>query len=142
MVLLSKDRILVPIDFSEEAFEVLKDTLAFAGEPSAVHALYVMSPLEPTDPGIIWQTIDEEKRKEDVMETFAAKFPLDQYPGLNVVLEIGDPSAQIIDYAAEKDMELIVMLSKGRKGISRFFVGTVTERVTRFSDCPVLVMRH
>ncbi|MEO0756484.1 MAG: universal stress protein [Cyanobacteria bacterium J06648_16] len=141
MALFSKDRILVPIDFSDDAFNALEETLAFTGDAAAVHVIYVLASLEPTEPGMIWNTIDSDKRKKNVQSAFLEKFPADQYKGLTFVIEEGEPSSKIIDYAEEKSVGLIVMPSKGRTGLSRFLMGSVAEKVMRFAHCPVLVLR-
>ena len=142
MVLFSKDRILVPIDFSEESFQALKDTLAFSDPtPSVVHAIHVLSPLESTEPGNIWQSVDTETRKAKVMESFAEAFPEGEDMGISLVIDEGEASAKIIDYAKQHDIGLIVMPSTGKTGLSRFLMGSVTERVMRFAHCPVLVLR-
>ncbi|MEL6249275.1 MAG: universal stress protein, partial [Cyanobacteria bacterium J06627_15] len=70
MALFSKDRILVPIDFSDDAFNALEETLAFTGDAAAVHVIYVLASLEPTEPGMIWNTIDSDKRKKNVQSAF------------------------------------------------------------------------
>ena len=141
MVLFSKDRILVPIDFSEASFKALEETLAFAEASTAVHAIHVLSPLEPTEPGIVWQEIDTNQRKENVQKAFVEKFP-DQHGKVTFAVDVGKPGAQIIDYAEQQDIGLIVMPSRGRTGLTRFFLGSVTERVMRFAHCPVLVLRN
>ncbi|MEO1590621.1 MAG: universal stress protein [Cyanobacteria bacterium J06632_22] len=142
MVLFSKDRILVPIDFSDESFQALKDTLAFIESTSSVvHAIHVLSPLESTEPGNIWQSVDIETRKAKVQESFAESFPEGEAQGISLVIDEGEPSAEIIDYAKQHDIGLIVMPSTGKTGLSRFLMGSVTERVMRFAHCPVLVLR-
>ena len=141
MVLFSKDRILVPIDFSEASFKALKETLAFADASTAVHVIHVLTPLEPTEPGIVWQEVDTSQRKENVQKAFLEKFP-DQHEQVIFAVNVGKPGAQIIDYAEQQDIGLIVMPSRGRTGLTRFFLGSVTERVMRFAHCPVLVLRN
>ncbi|MGD1857254.1 MAG: universal stress protein [Leptolyngbyaceae cyanobacterium] len=140
MVLFSKDRILVPIDFSEASLKALEETLDFAEASTAVHAIHVLSPLEPTEPGIVWQAIDTDTRKENVQKAFLEKFS-DKQEKVTFVVDVGKPGAQIIDYAEHHNIGLIVMPSRGRTGLSRFFMGSVTERVMRFAHCPVLVLR-
>lgn len=63
--------------------------------------------------------------------------------GVNVVTEvvIGDPAEEIVDYAAEKGVDLIVMCSHGRGGLSRWVFGSVTEKVLRATTVPLLVIR-
>ncbi|MBU2538958.1 MAG: universal stress protein [Proteobacteria bacterium] len=51
----------------------------------------------------------------------------------------GDPHQAITDLAAEISASLIVMGSHGRKGLTRFLMGSVTERVIGYAECPVLV---
>ena len=51
----------------------------------------------------------------------------------------GEPHQAIIDLAAEISASLIVMGSHGRKGLTRLLMGSVTERVIGYADCPVLV---
>ena len=140
MVLFSKDRILVPIDFSDASFKALEETLAFADASTVVHAIHVLSPLEPTDPGVVWQAVDADKREGNIRKAFAEKFP-DHQEKVTFAVDTGKPEAKIIDYAKHHDIGLIVMPSQGRTGLPRFFLGSVTERVMRFSHCPVLVLR-
>ncbi|MFH1021223.1 MAG: universal stress protein [Pseudomonadota bacterium] len=51
----------------------------------------------------------------------------------------GEPHQAITALAAEINASLIVMGSHGRKGLSRLLMGSVTERVIGYADCPVLV---
>ena len=51
----------------------------------------------------------------------------------------GEPHQAITDLAAEISASLIVMGSHGRKGLTRLLMGSVTERVIGYADCPVLV---
>jgi nucleotide-binding universal stress UspA family protein len=46
----------------------------------------------------------------------------------------------IIDFVGEEDIDLIVIATHGRKGISRFLLGSVAERVIQEAPCPVLSM--
>ena len=52
----------------------------------------------------------------------------------------GRPHRAIVDYAAEYDVDLIVMGTHGRTGLDRYLLGSVTERVVRLSDVPVLAV--
>ena len=47
----------------------------------------------------------------------------------------------IIQYAEEKDADLIIMATSGRTGPKRFFLGSVAENVVRRAPCSVLVVR-
>lgn len=141
MTLFASNNVLVPIDFSDEAKKALEDTLEFVGDPQKVHVINVLSPLEPTEPGVVWQTVDDQTRIKRVNETFYEQFPGEAYKQLKFTVAIGNPSSEIIDYAKHTAIDLIVIPSSGRTGLSRFFLGSVAERVVRFSHCPVLVIR-
>jgi nucleotide-binding universal stress UspA family protein len=63
--------------------------------------------------------------------------------GFNVAstLEEGDPKSKIIDVASEWSADLIVLGSHGRKGMDRFFMGSVAESVARHASCSVEIVR-
>ena len=142
MTLFAGNNFLVPIDFSDEAHKALVDTLEFVGDPQKIHVINVIAPLEATEPGVVWQTIDNQTRIDKVKEAFYQKFPGEEYKQIKFTVAVGNPSSEIIDYAKHHAIDLIVIPSSGRTGISRFFLGSVAERVVRHSHCPVLVMRN
>ncbi|QGN07762.1 universal stress protein [Halorhabdus sp. CBA1104] len=53
----------------------------------------------------------------------------------------GSPAETIVAYAAEYDYDLIVMPTHARQGLARYLLGSVTEKVVRLSDVPVLTAR-
>ena len=53
----------------------------------------------------------------------------------------GDPGESIVEAAEAEGVDLIVVGSHGRRGIDRFFMGSVSERVVRTAPVPVLVAR-
>jgi len=52
----------------------------------------------------------------------------------------GDPAEEILRYAGRHPIDLIVVSTHGRTGVSRALLGSVAERVTRGAPCPVLVV--
>ncbi len=58
-----------------------------------------------------------------------------------LITRSGDASAGILTAAVEEHIDLIVMSTHGRSGISHFFLGSVAERVVREASCPVLTIR-
>ncbi|WAL62391.1 universal stress protein [Thermocoleostomius sinensis] len=143
MSLFSTDRILVPIDFSDGAFTALSQAIDFVGDPARVYALHVLQPLEPTDPAVIWQTLDDQTRKQHVEKAFFERCSDAKYQGLHFDVAIGNPSSEIVDYAKQHNIDLIVVSPHGRTGpLGRFLLGSVAERVVRHAHCPVLVVRR
>lgn len=53
----------------------------------------------------------------------------------------GGAAAEIIDLAKRTPANLVAMSTHGRSGVGRWFLGSVTERVVRYSQDPVLVLR-
>ncbi len=54
----------------------------------------------------------------------------------------GIPDAEIVEFATENKVDLIVMASHGRTGISRLLMGSVAEAVMRRAPCPVLIVKQ
>jgi K+-sensing histidine kinase KdpD len=52
------------------------------------------------------------------------------------------PADAITGYAKQAEIDLIVMGTHGRHGISHLLVGSVAERVVRTASCPVLTVKH
>ena len=57
-------------------------------------------------------------------------------------MRIGKPDTEIMRYAAERDIDLIVMGTHGRTGLAHALMGSVAERVVRRAPCPVLTVRQ
>lgn len=57
------------------------------------------------------------------------------------VLLYGHPSEEIIKFAENNDIDLIVMGTLGATGLEKFLMGSVAEKVVRFSKVPVMVVR-
>lgn len=57
-------------------------------------------------------------------------------------VETGDPHQVVLDYAEDNDIDMIVMGTHGRTGLDRYLIGSVTEKVVRLSDVPVLTVRQ
>jgi nucleotide-binding universal stress UspA family protein len=53
----------------------------------------------------------------------------------------GEPGDAIVAAADSEDADLIVVGSHGRSGVSRFFIGSVSDFVVRHAHCPVMVVR-
>ncbi|MFM7867597.1 MAG: universal stress protein, partial [Planctomycetaceae bacterium] len=54
---------------------------------------------------------------------------------------VGAAFMEIIDYAKSQDIDLIVIGTHGRSGLSHILMGSVAERVVRAAPCPVLSVK-
>ncbi|MFT4514138.1 MAG: nucleotide-binding universal stress UspA family protein [Planctomycetota bacterium] len=139
MVWPNRKSILVPIDFSDASFAALDEALTMVAEPSDVHAIHVLPSLDG-ELAFMRETFDVEGR--EVRAANAVRDRLGEGRlGVQVVVCTGVPGDVIASAAEELGCELIVISSHGRSGFSRFFLGSVAERVLRRAKCPVLVLR-
>ncbi len=143
-------KVLYPTDFSEFSLHALKYAQTFAESFKAeLHVLHVvdeaalywmaMGPNSlPVGPGA--EELQEIAKKE--MGEFVAEHV--KLPSEKVVTEVklGRPFSEIIRYARDESMDLIVVCTHGRSGIEHALLGSVTEKVVRKSPCPVLTVRH
>lgn len=135
------ERVLVPLDFSDAAFRVQEQVLAYLQDPGKLYLLHVLRPLSPAEPGVMWHTVNELTRKQHVEKAFRQRYP-DSCDRVYFDVVTGEPSKQIIAYAEKQAIDLIVIPSHGYQGWSRLLHGSVAERVIRQAHCPVLVLRR
>jgi nucleotide-binding universal stress UspA family protein len=140
--------ILCPTDFSELATFALyyaKSMTACSGARLIV--LYADPFLPP--PHFTAQQVEElakglERSKQAAREHLA-RYVDDRVGGAveveSLVVE-NQPVPAIVNTAAQRNADLIVMGTHGRSGLSRVMLGSVTERVLRETDRPVLTVRH
>jgi nucleotide-binding universal stress UspA family protein len=138
-------RILVPLDGSKLAEQALPHAALHAEQFGAqVVLLKVLGPLpEPSmaGRGVIRSAEEASARlAQDYLEGMAAGL---REQGLSAQTEIveGKPYLQIVRFAEEKEIDLIVMSTRGHSGLSRWLLGSVTDRVVRGATVPLLLVR-
>ena len=140
-------RILFPTDFSENAATAREYACSLAEENSAeLHVLHVIDEADyfiPTmgefvsPPSMDLNSLRDAARKslEQAIDPTWAK-------SNRVILEIrfGAPFLEIIRHAKERSIDLIVISTHGRTGLSHLLMGSVAENVVRKAPCPVLTV--
>ena len=137
------ERILVPTDGSDHAGRAAEHALALAQAFDAtvrvIGIVDIQSAAGPFDAGgVDHEFVDDlESQARENMDAVAA------LTDDRVEMEVldGTPADVIVADAAAFDADLIVMGTHGRTGIHRYVVGSVTERVVRLADAPVLTAR-
>ena len=142
MAWLPKKLVVVPIDFSGKSIDALKTAMELAGEPENVHAIHVVPPLDNMAPGIDWGIVNDKSRHESVQKHFDSYLSERGITGVRTAVLLGDPGAEIAEYATDHNADLIVISSHGYHGMKRMVLGSVTERVIRYAECGVLVLRR
>ena len=136
-------KILIATDGSEYTKEAVSTGLHLAKILGAdVTALYVIDQTSfvsfPIDSSIVsvYSLLENEgKRAVDEVRKEGEGQGVKVTP---VVVE-GSPTRKIVEMAV--DFDLVVIGTLGRSALSKLFMGSVAERVTRYAPCPVLVMR-
>jgi nucleotide-binding universal stress UspA family protein len=134
-----KKSILVPLDGSAESEDILADIHLIAGSEDDVHLLHVIPEMH-APPGL--PPIQVLKLTEDMgthLETLRNRWRQGQ-PGLDLV-RFGDPVEGILGEALEKNIHMIAMMTRGRKGPARLLLGSVASEVVRKSQLPVFLSR-
>ena len=142
-------RILVPVDFSNEAENAARVAASIARRTNSeiflVHMLELpVSIIDPTELSAVNtgpQALFYMKQAHEKFKTFVKK-PF--FKGLKVVESVQFTMAfsGIIDESKKHNIDLIVMGSQGASGLQEMFIGSNTEKVVRRSDIPVLVVKQ
>jgi nucleotide-binding universal stress UspA family protein len=135
------DRILFPTDGSEPTGAALDYALEIASEHEAtIHVLNVADTSRDSLTRIQGDVVDVLEREGKRIVDEAAQRVRDR--DLPVVSEVvqGTPSSSIVEYSDQFDVDLVVMPTHGRRGLTRFLVGSVTERVINTATVPVVTV--
>lgn len=136
------ENILLPFDGSDGANDVLQHASDIAHWADAtLHLLYVADTTRDSVTTVRGDVVDtlvregEELLDEavDILDTRGIAYETDVVQG--------NPAPTIVEYAERYNHELIVMPTHGREGLSRYLIGSVTEKVVRLSSVPVLTAR-
>lgn len=145
------ENILFPTDFSECAEHALKYAIIFAQQNSAkLHLLHVVekyvdvplfvrlhTPASVSEEAI-HNAMEDEARKQ--LSEIAERVGPDIETTISV--PVGIAHQEIIEFAEQQKIDMIVIGTHGRTGLSHVLVGSVVERVVRLASCPVLTVRH
>ncbi|AKB50460.1 Universal stress protein [Methanosarcina barkeri str. Wiesmoor] len=140
-------KIMVATDGSESVRKAVETAVEIAKISGAkLYAVYViasggLSIIYPKDMG--WEKAILEYFKAEGKE--ATNYVENSGKTENVEVESvilqGSPANELVDFAEQSDIDLIVMGTLGKTGIERFLLGSVAENVVRNSKKPVLVVR-
>lgn len=125
---ISIGRVLVPLDGSDFSLRALPHAAALAKLFEAeILLLHVSGPEETPRP-----------RAEAVLERAAAQLA-GRGLGMDIRVRKGDPASEILEACRSESADAIAMATHGRSGLSRWTLGSVTEKVLRAAEVPLLV---
>jgi nucleotide-binding universal stress UspA family protein len=134
--------VLVPLDASDNSFEVIAPLLELiTGTDAHVTLLFVDSD-DPTDTEEI-RAKRREQRKSDIAEWFADPASQISSAGIDIDIRIehGSAAETILRIADEPQYDLLAMTTHGRSGLARWAFGSVAEKVLSACEKPVLLKR-
>jgi universal stress protein A len=136
-------KILCPIDFTENSLAALDLARQLAEQNQATICLLHVIFLPVVEPGKIppepYPTKLEAPARAKLEEIAAEQ--LKGRAAYEILVRAGDPASLIVDVEKELNVDLIVMATHGRTGLTRFFLGSVADRVVHESTRPVLTVR-
>lgn len=136
------DRLLIPIDGSPLAECVLDEALDALGPPTLdLHLVHVV------DPGT-GSVVSRGRPQDDItmtlvrdnLEQLTRRLVLDGYRASWEIRE-GEPEQEIARVAEERGVSLVAMATRGRSGVGRLLLGSVTEDVATLTRLPLLVVK-
>jgi nucleotide-binding universal stress UspA family protein len=142
-------KILVPFDFSKCSTAALEYASSLASDTGA--RLYIVhvdelldvtvAAIPPIEGDYVCESLWEERRQQ-VREQLAKIAPSAVREACECRCLMGSPAYEILKFADREPIDLIVIGSHGRTGISRLITGSVAEGVMRGAKCPVLVVKQ
>ncbi|MEI9941918.1 MAG: universal stress protein [Pseudomonadota bacterium] len=146
--------IVVGLDYSEHSDAALARAFELASREIAaeVHVISVLSPLDLVQPNVPKSILLDVEGAAVQLHRYVASqwtgfsratFGQGARPPRRVVSHVRfDQAANgIVQLASDLNADLVVVGTHGRQGLTRFLLGSVSERVLRLASCPVLVMR-
>ncbi len=140
------DRILVPVDFSENSRKAVAYALAFARQSNAqitfLHVIQVNYAYGEF--GAIDFTALEREMRGGAEKELAALLERVKAQGVTAqsLVREGSPAKVIADVARELNIDLLVVTTHGYTGLKHVLMGSIAEAVVRYAPCPVLVVRQ
>jgi nucleotide-binding universal stress UspA family protein len=139
------DHILVAIDGSKESEWALEKSIVIAKRNNAklllAHVIDTRSFLliDSYDPDIAERA---NKLAIDMLEKYQTQAMDEGVTHVHYEIEYGSPKVKIPKELAKKhDIDLIVCGATGMNAVERFLIGSVSEHITRYSPCDVLIVR-
>jgi nucleotide-binding universal stress UspA family protein len=144
--MISYKRILVPVDFSEPSKKAVTYGLTIAAQTNArLFLAHIVPDTVALNYAFPSETYDIEKRQYEtakreigtlVPEKYAARFDV------HTIVKTGRIDSELLGVVRDESIDLVVMGTHGRRGLGRWFIGSVTESMLRKVPVPVLTVSH
>jgi nucleotide-binding universal stress UspA family protein len=133
--------VIVPTDFQDDLSGAVEVAVELAADPGRVHVLHVLAVHAADEPGLLRNVLDEATRRDHVLERMRRELDRPGLTEVGLAVGFGNPGERIVQFARDLAAELIVIPSHSERGLSRWLLGSVAERVVRLAGCPVLILK-
>jgi nucleotide-binding universal stress UspA family protein len=157
-------KILVPLDGSEHSLKALDYAITLARKfSSVVHIVHIVHIVQAVTAmtydtafmmrGLYSRASDMagpsfmielknhlEENGRRILATTETKTKEAEIKAVTTLL-YGSPAEEIINFAEKEEMDLIVIGDRGLGSVTRFFLGSVSNKVSRHAPCPVLIVK-
>ncbi len=134
-------KILLPVDFTGLAKEAIDIAIDIGKKYNSKIFLLTVSEIGTVGYGeLVLPEEIFEKHKELIKENLEKIAKNFREKGLEVEIAVRDGIVyeEILEFAKEKKVGLIIMPTHGRKGITKFLLGSVSQKIVKLAHCPVL----
>jgi nucleotide-binding universal stress UspA family protein len=144
--MISFEKILVPVDFSEPSKKALTYGLTLTGQ---FNANLILAHIVPESTALMYAFPTElpeiekeqyEKAKHEIDELVPAEHTAKL--NLRTIIKVGKIEQELLAIVKDEGIDLVVMGTHGRRLLGRWFIGSVTEHMLRSLPVPVLTVSH
>lgn len=135
----SIQKILVPVDFSQNSLKTLEYAIDIAGKLNAdVFLIWVNASHKNTFFGNVDYVKEATKRLEKLVQTYTPK-----HPNIKISYRIreGNIHVEIANQAKYDDVDVVICCTHGASGFEEHFLGSNAYRIVMYCECPVITIR-
>jgi nucleotide-binding universal stress UspA family protein len=140
--------VLAPTDFSSHSEKAVRFACSLAERFEAeLHLVHVLSEIIPAGPDPLLMPVmppqfyeESEARARETLKRLLQP-SWGKPASITTAIRWGSPVEAIVDYCKEMAIDLLVIATHGRTGLSHVLLGSVAERIVREACCPVLTIR-
>jgi nucleotide-binding universal stress UspA family protein len=141
-------RVLAPTDFSGHSEHAVRYACSLAERFEAeLHLVHILSEIIPAGPDPLLMPVmppqfyEESERRAKETLRHLLRPAWGKPASVTTAVRWGSPVEAIVDYCKELAIDLLVIATHGRTGLSHVLLGSVAERIVREGPCPVLTIR-
>ena len=143
-------KILVAIDGSDASMDAADYAISISKQHNA-ELLYALHVIHPADADLFgatgetsaaaYHTINMNKEAQKYLDNVKLKANEKNIQIKTEVIASTNTAGGIVDYAEDKDVDLIVIGTRGKSGFKKILLGSVASKVVTYAHCPVMVVK-